>query len=521
MSSGKETMKHAAIYSGAAMMGKMISFLMLPFYAHILRGHGYAIIGMLDVGLSFLTSLVAYGVRGSIVRLFHDEKDPALKPVVVSTGVILIAVATVVLTVPFIIFAKPVSALLLGDANLYHLLILALVAFIFEMAGQGASAWLLIKSKSVKFAGINLLRLFVGLSLNIYLILIKGMMLDGYFISSLVTSAIVNSLLMFIVLRETGTVFNKEIARRILSFIGPLIPGAIISFVSRQMERILVRFQIGLESVGILEMGYKFPFLIVQLITTPFMQSWSTRRFEMADEEDAPKRIGAMFTYFFFLVTFVGLIMAVVIKPVLTLLTPPEFHLSYRMARIEIVTLILQGSYYHLTFGLFYAKHTAVIAKIRGWTSALKVLMAWIFISTWGIYGAAFSAAVTGAITLIAGFILAQRRYRLVLEWWKIGSIASLALAMFMVLSQWDASGWSFFGWITDQCLPWVNNSMDGTFLATVKDGKLPRVLGQNSDLIAEIVVKGLLSLPFALLLPAVNDQSRLRIKAAVRRHKR
>ncbi len=521
MSSGKETMKHAAIYSGAAMMGKMISFLMLPFYAHILHGHGYAVIGMLDVGLSFLNSLVAYGVRGSIVRLFHDEKDPALKPVVVSTGVILVAATTVILTLPFILFAKPISGLLLDDSGLYHLLIMALIAFIFEMTGQGASSWLLIKSKSVKFAAINLLRLFIGLALNIYLILIKGMGLNGYFISSLVVNVLINSLLVLIVLRQTGTVFDKVIARRILSFITPLIPGALVSFVSRQMERVLVRFQIGLESVGILEMGYKFPFLIVQLITTPFMQSWSTRRFEMADEEGAPKRIGAMFTYYFFIVSFVGLIMAVVIKPLLILLTPPEFHLSYRMARIEIVTLILQGSYYHLTFGLFYSKHTGVIAKIRGWTSVIKVIMAWIFISTWGIYGAAFSAAVTGAITLVTSYILSQRRYKLILEWWKLGTIASLAIALFLVVTRWDASGCGLFEVINDRFLPWSTQAMDGTFLGTVKDGKLPRILAERSDLIAEIFVKAMAVLPFTLLLPVVNDQSRLRIMAAIRRQRR
>ena len=38
MSTTRATMKHAAVYSAAAMAGRLIGFIMLPFYAHILRG---------------------------------------------------------------------------------------------------------------------------------------------------------------------------------------------------------------------------------------------------------------------------------------------------------------------------------------------------------------------------------------------------------------------------------------------------------------------------------------------------
>ena len=71
MSTTSATMKHAAVYSGAAFAGRMIGFIMVPFYAHVLRGQGYAVIGMLDVGLGFLLSLLVYGLQGT----FCCERD--------------------------------------------------------------------------------------------------------------------------------------------------------------------------------------------------------------------------------------------------------------------------------------------------------------------------------------------------------------------------------------------------------------------------------------------------------------
>ena len=298
----------------AGIMGRMIGFIMLPFYSHILRGHGYAVIGMLDFGLTFLISLLSYGVRGSVIRLYHDEKDPDRKKIVVSTGIRLIAVDAGTLVLPLMLFAKPIAALLLDNPSIYRYVIMALIGFFFDIVGQGARAWLLIRSRSVLFSTINLLRLFIGLSLNIWLILILGMGLDGYFIAGMVVNIFSGLVWVGIAFRDCGTGYDPETARTIRKFLLPLIPGSLASFFSRQLERVLVKFQIDLASVGILEIGYRFPVIITLVISTPLMQSWNTRRFEMADNEGAPSVISATFTKYLFLMAAAGLLMVVIIK---------------------------------------------------------------------------------------------------------------------------------------------------------------------------------------------------------------
>jgi O-antigen/teichoic acid export membrane protein len=518
MISVKNTFKHAAVYSGAAMLGRLVGFLMLPFYAHILRGIGYGVIGMLDVGMGFLISLLAWGMQGAIIRLFHDEPDPARKPKVVSTGVIIVGSVSAIIAIPLIFFAKPISGLLLDDPALSNLLIMALFSFIFDMTAQGASAWLLIRSRSVLYASINLMRLIIGLSLNIWFLLIQDMGLNGYFLSALISSFAVAAITVPIVLKDCGASFDREIAHRIRIFMFPLIPGALMSFISRQAERVLVKFQLNMDAVGILEMGYKFPIILAQLITTPFMDSWNTRRYEMADEPGAPIQIGRMYTYYLFLMVYAGLTMAVVIEPILKILTPPEFHLSYRIARVEIVTLILQGSYYHLSFGIFYAKHTALVTKIRSVMSVCKVALSWFFISTWGIYGAAMSAAVIATFMLIIAFKFAQRRYHLVIEWGKISALVGLAIGLFLFLTKSDWSGLSVYGTLSETIIPWASDGLAKTFLGTWKDGKAIQLLSKQTGSIAEVVLKGVGALGFVVLLPIVHEESRLKVMALVKR---
>jgi len=505
MAKATGTFKHAAIYSVAGIMGRMIGFVMLPFYSHILRGNGYAIIGMLDFGMAFLISLLTFGVRGSIIRLYHDEKDPARKPLVVSTGIRLIAMVAFLVILPLIIFSKPIAGLLLDDSTIYRYVIMAMVSFFFDIVGQGASAWLLIRSRSVLFSTINLLRLFIGLSLNIWLLLIRDMGLDGYFISSMVVNVFSGMVLVGIAFRDCGTGYDPAISRTIRSFLLPLIPGSLASFISRQLEKVLVKFQIDLNSVGILEMGYRFPVFLALVISRPLMQSWNTRRFEMADDEGAPVIISAMFTKFLFLMTAAGLVMAVIIKPMLVVLTPPEFHPAYRVARVEIISVILAATYYHLTFGLAYAKHTKVIALLRGWSSGLKVLLTWFFISNWGILGAAYSSAITGIFTTIVGFNLAQKRYPLPLERGKLLTIVGLSVALFVLITRWDLEGSYLFQALSSQTLPRIAETLQSTFLGTYKNGKAITILLERSSPLAEIIIRGLAACSFLLLLPMVR----------------
>lgn len=518
VSTTRATLRHAIVYSGAAIASRAIGLLMLPLYAHALRGHGYAVIGMLDVGLSFLASLLAFGMQGAIVRLYHDEKDPARKGMVVSTGTILIGVATAVLIAPLMLFSRPLAALLVADADLSRLVVMSLCSFLFDMIGQAAAAWLLIRSRSQLMGLISLARLVLGLLLNIELILRRGMGLDGYFIAALTVHIISAAVFVGLAARECGTRYDREISRGIRSLMLPLVPGSLAGWLGRQAERVLARSLISLESVGVLEMAYRFPVMISLVITTPFIQSWDTRRFEIADQPGAPQTISRMFTWFTFIVVWVGLVMAVVIQPVLELLTPPEFHQAYRIARIEIITTILQGMHAHLVFGLFYAKATKTISKLRIITTIAKLLLSWLFIAKWGLNGAALSAAIMGLIALGLDFHFSQKHYRLPMEWRTLGMIVGTAVVAFVLLASWDVKHTALFAWVDGTMMPRLQQALTGSPLAGWRDGRLLEMLGENSEPLTGILLKGLLATTFGAMLPFVHPPTREKWLAAARR---
>lgn len=521
MTSKAETFRHAAVYSLASFTGKAVGFIMLPLYAHLLGDKGYGIIGMLDAATNFLMSLYNFGITWSVIRFYHEEPDPERKKKVISTAVLLLWSACLIVLLLGAILGRPLSIFLLGDVKYWHLVIIALASFVFDLTGTTAGAVLLIEQRSALFTGINLGRLFVGLGLNIWLIVGLQLGVLGYFISSAGTALLSSAVFHAIALWKCGRSFDRGVARKIIGFELPMVPGNMVSFVSNQVERILLRFLTNLESVGVLEMGYKFPPLLNLFVSEPFMRSWHTKRTEIAEQPDAPQTIGSMFTYFLFLMVFAGLLLSVNIGALIQLLTPEEFWPAARISQVLIVAGILQESYYHLIFGLYYHKQTRVISMIKAVTAVIKIAISFLLISSFGMGGAAYSAAIIAAVQLVWVARRAQALYPLVIEYRKVTTILSTALVLGVGLNLFDLERTAFGAWFTHAVFNPGVDLLRGTFVERLASGKVFRILESQEGMLTSMLFKTLIACLYLGILPLIVDQLGVKVRTALHRFRR
>lgn len=435
MGVGGQTFKHAAIYSIANVAGGLVSFLLLPFYAHLFRAEGYGVMALIDTSLGMFTVLLSGGLQTAIIRIYHEEENSSQKSLSIGTGIRLVWCLAFLLAIIPIVFSQPLSEFLFGTGQYYSLIVLALVTFVIDVAGQSASAVQIIKQQSMLFSSIGLGRLIVGLSLNIWLVVILQVGLIGFFLSSLVTAVLNSAVFHFMAIKEHGFRFDWRIAEKLARFQLPLLPGEVIGFVGRQADRVQVRALIGLEGVGVLEMAYKFPPLLNLLINIPFRRAWNTKSMEIAEQDGAPEMIASMFTRFLYLNLFAGLLLALTIQDILKVMTPPEFWLAGRIAQIEIATTILTACSMYLSFGILYRKQTKILSVVRVVLVPIKLLLGWLFIVRWGLAGAALSALIIELTSLGWIAVKGHSFYPLPLEYAKIGAIVLYAAFLFVLLN--------------------------------------------------------------------------------------
>ncbi len=516
MSENRDTFRHAAIYSLATVLGKAVGFLLLPLYAHVFRDLGYGIIAMMDAGLGFLASLIGYMIRGGVVRIYHEEEGED-KLAVISTCMIMLWVGMTAIVLLILPFARPISAVWLGDPGNAPYLMLALAAFLVEITGQAAGILLIIRQRSTVFSSIGLLRLLVGIGLNIWLIVVLRMGLTGYFLASLGMHLVGSTAFHIIGLRRCGLRYDARIARKLIAFQLPLVPGNILSFLARQAERVLLRFLVTLESVGVLEMAYKFPGLISLFITQPFMQSWNTKRTEIAERPGAPEQIGRMFTYYLFLMLFAGLILSVDMDPLIKLMTPPEFWAAIGIAHVVILTEILVGCHRHLMFGVYYAKDTRLLNRIRSTVAVGKLAISFALIYFYGLAGAAYSSAVSALVLATWTGRASRRYYRMVLEWRRIAVLGGSAVLLAWAIQHFDVLRTLGLERLDRTLTPRLVDWLQSGFLGTWRHGAVPRMLQGRSILLYELTARTLAAGLFLLLLPVVHEGARRRLASLVR----
>lgn len=506
MGLGRTVFKHSVIYSAATILGRLVSFLMLPFYAHIFKAEGYGIIGMIDTSLGVLSVLLAGGFQGAILRVYHGQVGNR-KDLVVTTGIWLTwGIAITLVFFPFL-FSTSLSMLVLGSSEYSALICLALLTLVVDVAGQSASTTQMIHQRSILYSIIGLLRLVLGLGLNIWLVIYLQVGLIGIFISSLVTAIVSTAIFHIYAVREHGFGFDKQIAFQLGRFQLPLLPGEIVSFVGRQAERVLVRVLIGLEGMGVLEMAYKFPPLLNLFINIPFQRAWRSKSIEIADQEGAPQIIGEMFIRFLFAMVFVGLVFAVTIPSLLELMVPSEFWVAGRISQIEILTTILNGCCSYLTFGLLYHKRTKTLSIIKSTLVPVKIALGFGMIATWGLAGAAYSALLVEGITLVWIVTKSQALYRIHLEYGKMSVIVFAAFALFLLL---DGNSYAGFGpadFLRDHVLTPLAKFLNGTPLGEWKSGKVVQLLQAKQDVALCALLNSMFCLTFLALFPLLKGR--------------
>lgn len=505
MSLNKSVLKHTAIYSFASVLGKAAGFIMLPFYAHLLGSEGYGVIGMLDAGLNFFMIMLAYGLGEALIRYYNEETDKKDKNAVISTGIILIWMVALPITLCITTISIPISSFWLGDPSYSLLVILSVIAFALNMSARTASIILFIEQKSLLYSSIRFLRLIVCLSLNVYLVVILKQGLIGFFISGLITSLMASLVFNYIAFKKCGFTFCRNIARKLIFFELPLMLGNLFSFISRQTERVLLRFLINIKSVGILEVAYKFPVILPMFFSLPFMQSWAPKRMEIADKKNSSLIMSTMYTQFLFIMLFIGVLIAANVKDVLYILTPEEFHPAAGIAVVEIVSLILRDSYYHLYFGLFYAKKTKQLAFINTITSGIKIPISFFMITMWGLQGAAYAALITTLISCVWVNHKSQAYYKIPFEWKKIYLMVFMAISIYITLSLSTFSETNLVAVIRDSSIQPIRSLLELTGLAAVKHGVIVKIIEFKLNHVIAIFLNSFVCLSMFLLLPVIN----------------
>ena len=434
----KNIAKHSSVYMLGTVLNKIVGFLMIPIYTSLLLPSDYGILQLVSLSTEMIGMVISSGIAAAMYRFYFDYKEEKERNEVISTAIIGFSIIAALSLTPLSFYSGQLSLLILDSSNYYYYFLISFASLWLSTIVQMGYGFLRIQEKSLLFISFSVTRLLLGLSFNIYFVVIKRIGVLGILLSTLISSLILVVILISPMLYKIKPRFSFSKCKAMLKYGAPLIPTSLAAFVVHSSDRFFIKSYSGLSEAGIYSLGYKFGNLPNTFISSPFMQIWEVRFFKSYKDEGAEKLFGKMFTYLCFLVIFAGLGISVLIKDILIFISDKAYWDAYKIVPIIILAYIIFSFQYFFNMGIYFFKRTEYLAYINVSNAIINLILNFYLIKLYGIWGAAIATILCFSYKAILTYYISNKLYKIYFESFRIIKLFLVSFGIFIVCYQLD-----------------------------------------------------------------------------------
>ncbi len=433
--------RHSTIYFLSSALNRAVGFLMIPVYTRYLAPKSYGGMEMIELLASAIGLFVAMGVVEALPRAYYEETEQSGRDRIVSTAILGLALIGAPLVLVFLFLSRPLSAVVLAEAEVKQCLQLAILGAWSYTLSQTCVTYLRMTYQSTLFLWVSAGQLVVAVALNILFIVFLHYDILGFFISTLISQGLMGIILSGMILRRTGFHVSVKPLRSMIAFGLPLTFPQIALLLGFSSNRFFLRWAGGtdpatsLALVGLFALGHKFGVIVNRFANAPFNSFWSPRRLELIvrDQSDDREVVGRIATYSTMLSVFFSLIVANCAESLIALTADARYHGAHVVVPLVALAYVCLGMETHFKAGLLQKRKTSRDALLS--VLSLVVIFAWnyAFVPRYGLFGAATSNLAGFAVRLTLIYFISQRLFRVPFELGRIFLMLAVSFALYFL----------------------------------------------------------------------------------------
>ncbi len=415
----KQIGKHTAIFSVSTILAKGIGFLLLPLYTRYLSPADYGILELLALTLQISAIFISQGLPMALFRSysFQFKENKAMRAKAVNTAILYVIIATSIYCGIFFIFSGIIDKIIFGSKNYTVLLKIIAVTTFFRCITFVPNALLRAQLKSIQISIAQIIHLVINLSLNIYFIVVLNLGVQGVIYGNLIAALILAIIIYSLISKELSLTFSFKILKEMLSFGLPFVPAGLALIVMNGSDRFFLQKFSTTDMVGLYALGYKLSIILQFIIIEPFLLVWPSIYFPLAKEDDAQATLARLASIFFLSISFVGLIIILLSKPLIMIMAPQTFWAAHQVCDWIVPSVILYGFYNILNVGINIKKNTKTTPVIVGISAFINLLLNYLLIPQYGMIGAAVSTLLSFVMMVALAYYFNNKIYPVPYQW--------------------------------------------------------------------------------------------------------
>jgi O-antigen/teichoic acid export membrane protein len=408
--------KNSLIYGVGQVLNRFISFLLLPLFTSYLTPTDYGVISILGLVVFALTPVFSLGFGTATGICYFEGNNQERKETTIWTAFILLVGSTSVLAFFGIVFGRQISWVAFLTADHHYLVTLSLLSTALSILVTPLTLYLQFEEKVKTFVMLTTVSTLISIGVSVMMVVVLEKGVQGLIEGRVIAQAIALALYLLPVVPRLKYRFSWRLGRELMRLGVPLIPSFASLFILQQMNRYFLQWFGGLDVVGVYSIGYNIG-LVMGLIVTGFTNAWYPYFMSFVDKKDEARILfGRILTYYVFGFGMISLLFYAAAKPVVMIMTQPEFHEAYKVVGLSATAQFLIGIFSILLPGMYFAKEVKYQSLVQVAAAFIAVGLNFLFIPLYGLLGAAVSLMMGYLAMVILQQIWNFRRKRVYLE---------------------------------------------------------------------------------------------------------
>lgn len=412
----KKLLNETIIYGIGAILPRVITFLLNPFFILFINKEEFAQFTNLYAWISFVNIVLTFGFETSFFR-YSAEPENKEKAFYTSFWFLLMTSGSfLVLT---LLFSSPISNAIGYSEHPEYIRWFAWIAF-FDAICVIPFAWLRFNNKPIKYTVIRVSQILIQTLIVMGLFLYIPKELSGklglknqvsYAFASNVIGSLAGIIFLIPILLKLKLYFSKELFKRMIKYSFPVMLAGLAFMVNENFDKAIQYNIISESDAGAYGGCYKLAVLMT-LFVTAYRMGVEPFFFKQMNDENAKYSYAKITEYFTFFASVAALAIIVNIDWLKRLFIPDSsYWVAIDIVPIIVIANLCFGVYYNLSTWYKVTDRTKIGTVISGLGAVITIILNLFFLKKYGFMVSAWVTFIAYFIMMITSYLLGQKYY--------------------------------------------------------------------------------------------------------------
>lgn len=425
-------LRNVIVYFTGGLALKLGGIVLLPIFTRRLEPSEYGTLELLNRATDMLLlCLFLSGTCLAAVAFYNQTRDDGTRRRVVGSVLVLNSAFIGVIGAASFALARPIGVLIgVGDPSLVRLAFSA--ALLDALVTIGLSL-IQARVESVRYTVFAMAGLLLRVALILIFVCQFNQGIRGILLASLLTSGSLALILIAMEVRRSGLHFHGRTLRDLAWFALPFLPGGFCGLLLGTGDQLILIRYTTMAEIGLYALGYKLAMMVGIFSRDPLMKVWGSRMYQVADDPEAPRIFGQIFTGFVFAYLMGGLGLTLFGREVIAVLGQARYLGAADYIPLIVLAYLLLGGSDFMDAAFYLRRRSDIKLWITLATTTITLALYLILIPPYKAFGAAYATVMGFAFRAALTYVVSLRYFRVVYEWNRLANMLITAISCWLL----------------------------------------------------------------------------------------